>query len=149
MLRAVLDTNVFLRGLLNPHSRCGRLLNEFALNYQLVTAPEVVREVLEVLQRPKLRAKFPQLRRLDLEEMLALFEQAEVAEPATVPAVCRDPDEDKFLACAAVGGAHFLVTEDRDLLDLGTHGEVRIVKPAEFLEVLASESTATSARPRS
>ena len=39
MIRAVLDTNVFLRALINPHSRCGRLLDEFADDYELVLSP--------------------------------------------------------------------------------------------------------------
>jgi putative PIN family toxin of toxin-antitoxin system len=133
MPRAVFDTNIFLRALLNPHSRCGRLLDELADRYELIVSPAIVREILEVLHRPRLRAKFPQLASIDLQQILGLFEQAEVVTPRNVPAVCRDPDDDEFLACAAEGRADFLVTEDRDLLDLGTHQGTRICGPAEFL----------------
>lgn len=139
MLRAVLDTNVFLRALLNPRSHCGRLLGELTPLYTLVLSPAIVREILEVIQRPRLRRKYPALARLDPAALLARFERAEVVEPEVVPAVCRDPDDDVFLACAIEGGAAFLITEDTDLLDLGSHRGVRVCRPAEFIERLGRE----------
>ena len=129
----MLDTNIFLRGLLNPKSRCSRLLEEVAHRYILVMSPALIQEILEVLQRPWLRRKYPRLERLDLSRLLALFEQAEVVEPEAVPAVCRDPDDDPILACAAQGQADCLITEDLDLLDLGAHQGTRICRPGEFL----------------
>ncbi len=138
MIRAVFDTNVFLRALINPHSRCGQLLDEFAAEYELVLSPAIMREVLEVLHRPRLRAKLPQITQLDIVPVIALFEQAMVVEPREVPSVSRDPDDDKFLACAGMAGAGYLVTEDRDLLVLllEVHEGCRICRPAEFIELL-------------
>lgn len=134
--RAVLDTNDFLRGLLNPHSRCGRLLSELTPLYSLVLSPAIIREVLEVLQRPQLLRKYPRLARIQPTEILALFERAEVIEPSLVPAVCRDPDDDVLLACADEGGADLRVTEDADLLDLERHRGVQICRPADFIDLL-------------
>lgn len=105
MPEAVFDTNVFVRGLLNPHSRCGRLLGELTPLYTLVLSPAVIREILEVLQRPRLHRKYPRLARIEPAVLLARFELAGIVEPKSVPAVCRDPDDDVFLACAAEGGA--------------------------------------------
>jgi len=136
MIRAVLDTNVFLRVLINPHSRCGRLLDEFAGGYELVVSPAIVREVLEVLHRPRLRAKFPQITQLDIARIIALFEQAQVVDPRDVPPVCRDPDDDKFLACARSAGAGYLVTEDKDLLMLEEYEGARTCQPTEFIALL-------------
>lgn len=136
MARAVLDTNVFLRALLNPHSRCGRLLDELADRYELVVSPAIIREIVEVLHRPRLRAKFPQLADINLQQILGLFEKAEVVTPKSVPAVCRDPDDDEFLACATEGRADFLVTEDQDLLDLRSHQGIRICRPVDFIAEL-------------
>jgi len=50
-----------------------------------------------------------------------------------VPTYTRDPKDDKFVACALVGDANYLITEDRDLLILETVGDVRIVTPYDFL----------------
>jgi len=136
MIRAVLNTNVFLRALINSHSRCGRLLDEFADDYELVLSPAIVREVLEVLHRPRLRAKFSQITQLDIARIIALFEQAQVVDPQDVLPVCRDPDDDKFLACARSAGAKYLVTEDKDLLVLEEYEGARICQPAEFIALL-------------
>jgi putative PIN family toxin of toxin-antitoxin system len=128
---AVFDTNVFLRALINPHSRCGRLLDEFVDDYELVLSPAIIREVLEVLHRPWLRAKFPQITQLDIARIIALFEQATVVEP-------QDPSDDKFLACAKMAEAEYLVTEDKDLLVLEAYEGSRICQPVEFIEFLAA-----------
>jgi putative PIN family toxin of toxin-antitoxin system len=134
MITAVLDTNIFLRALINPHSPCGRLLNDLADRYDLVLSPPIMQEVLEVLQRPKLQARFPALTRLSVAQIIGLFEHAHVVVPGHTPSVSRDPDDDMFLACAHEAGADFLVTEDKDLSVLETYGETRICRSVEFLE---------------
>jgi putative PIN family toxin of toxin-antitoxin system len=136
VIRAVLDTNIFLRGLINPHSRCGRLLSELAPSYILLTSPAIVREVLEVLHRPKIRARFPHIAEVDVARVIALFATGEVVEPTEVPAVSRDVKDDIFLACAYQGGADYLVSEDKDLLCLREYEGTRIVSSQEFIETL-------------
>jgi putative PIN family toxin of toxin-antitoxin system len=146
VIRAVFDTNVFLRALINPHSRCGRLLGEFAADYELVFSPAIVREVLEVLHRPRLRAKFPQITQLDVTRIIALFEQAVVVEPQDMPALWRDPADDKFLICTRAAGAKFLVTEHKGLLASKTYELGRICRPVEFIVLLeAGRAKAKSA----
>jgi uncharacterized protein len=68
--------------------------------------------------------------------MLELIATAVVVQPAAVPAVCRDPEDDKFLAAARAGSARFIVTEDRALLDLGRYEGIQIVRAEAFLLVL-------------
>jgi putative PIN family toxin of toxin-antitoxin system len=127
---------VFLRALINPHSRCGRLLDDLAGDYELVLSPAIIREVLEVLHRPQLRTKFPQITQLDIARIIALFEQANVVEPQDVPPVSCDPADDKFLACARMARAGCLVTEDKDLLVLKAYEGCRICQPVAFIELL-------------
>jgi len=146
MIKAVLDTNVFLRALINPHSRCGRLLSELTDSYLLVLSPDIIREVLEVLHRPRLRAKFPQITHLDVARIVALFARAYVIEPASVPSVSRDAHDDKFLACAQAAGADYLVTEDKDLLVLETHQGTQIFPPAEFIAFLEKTRSESASR---
>jgi putative PIN family toxin of toxin-antitoxin system len=54
-------------------------------------------------------------------------------------AVCRDPDEKKYLACAVAAQADYLVSMDKDLLDLGEFMGVKIVDLPTFLGVLDRE----------
>ena len=48
--------------------------------------------------------------------------------------ICRDPDDDKFLACALSSKSKFLVSGDKDLLELHPFKKTPIVKAAEFLK---------------
>ena len=45
----------------------------------------------------------------------------------------RDAKDDIFLACALSAGAKFIVSNDRDLLDLGKPFGVEIIDPARFI----------------
>ena len=91
-MRVVLDTVIFVRALINPKGRWGRLLFELADRYVIVLSPEIIAEIVTVLHRPELRDRFPQLGDLlQLERVLACFEAAEIVEPEEVPPVCREP----------------------------------------------------------
>lgn len=46
--------------------------------------------------------------------------------------VCRDPDDDKFIACALDARAIYVVSGDNDLLDIGSYGNVEVITAAEF-----------------
>lgn len=49
----------------------------------------------------------------------------------------RDAADDPFLACAIASQAKYIVTSDRDLLDLGKPFGIRIVTPAEFIREIS------------
>ena len=56
----------------------------------------------------------------------------------TVNLVSKDPEDNKFLACAQEGQADYLVTGDDDLLTVKGYEGTLIVPPAAFLPVLQS-----------
>jgi predicted nucleic acid-binding protein len=47
--------------------------------------------------------------------------------------LCSDPRDNKFLELALAGGAHWLVTGDRDLLEIGHFRGTTILTSREFL----------------
>jgi len=55
-----------------------------------------------------------------------------------LPRVCRDADDDRILAAAVNSGCAYLVTGDRDLLELKRFAGVVIVTPGEFMELVSS-----------
>ena len=136
-MRAVLDTVVFVRALINPKGRWGRLLFQLSDRYVIVLSPDIITEIVSVLYRPALRERFPQMAEPpQLDKVLRLFEQAEVVEPAEDVSVCRDPNDDKFFACALAGRAQYIITEDKDMLDVGEYRDVRAISAAEFIALL-------------
>lgn len=140
MIRVVFDTVVFVRTLINPHNFAGKLIFSYPDRYQLVLSQAIVVEILEVLQRPELVRKFRSLQRMNLAEIVVLLEQAELVEASEIRAVSRDPKDDKFLAAAKAGEASYLVSADKDLLDLGVYEGITIVDIARFLNVLEEQS---------
>jgi putative PIN family toxin of toxin-antitoxin system len=139
MLRVVFDTVVFVRGLINPHSICGRLVFAQADRYELVLSRPVVEEIVEVLHRPGLTTRFRALAGMDLEVVLESLSRAELVELETIAPLSRDPEDDKFLATAQVAAADYLVSEDQDLLVLVQHGLTRILSAGAFLAILEQE----------
>jgi len=138
-MRAVLDTVVFVRALINPKGRWGRLLFDLSGGYIIVLSPAILREVLEVIYRSSLLEKFTAGGRTPpFEEVLGLLQNADVVEPNERLAVCRDPEDDKFFECAVSGAADYVVSEDRDILDVREFQGVRTVTAEEFIQVLSA-----------
>ena len=58
----------------------------------------------------------------------------EVVDSVAVVNVCRDPDDNKFIACAVDAKAIYIVSGDKDLLTVEKYDEIEIVTAKEFYE---------------
>ena len=99
----------------------------------LVVTDEIVREYLDVLQRPKFGL------RGDVIDNIAtfIFQFAEFVMPSKhVHVVKADPKDDKFLDALTVGKIDYLVSGDKHLLGLKEFAGVPIITPREFLNRL-------------
>jgi len=142
-IRVVLDTNVFVRAfksrsLTSPNQRVVRLwLLEKRL--QLIVCEESIDEYLGVFQ---------ELLGLDDELVdqwngrFAGDSRSTVVRLGRRYTESRDPDDNVLLATAAAGRAAYLITNDRDLLELPASLrrtlKFRIVTPRQFLETLGA-----------
>jgi putative PIN family toxin of toxin-antitoxin system len=130
-LRVVFDTNVLVSALILK----GRISGLVDLWRKGRITPVLSRETFDefrrVLDYPKFSLSKSEIQEILQQEILAFFEVVEGADP--VAGVCRDADDDKFLACAASAKVSFLVSGDKDLCSLGKFGAVRILTPDQFL----------------
>ena len=140
MLKAVLDTVVFVRALINPDSQCGRVVFEHFDKYRLFVSKEILEEILEVFRRPELTSKFQTLVELDVTRVLAILGSAEAVDGLAVERGSRDPGDDKFLGAADAVQADYLISEDQDLRVLAQYAGTKIVGCEEFLKVLERPS---------
>ena len=130
-MRVVLDTNVLVSGVFFKGAPFEILQAWHRDQFQLRLSPEIILEYEAVLQR--LRDQFPGVDALGI--LAVVVSNAEVIDaPPLEEQVSADPDDDKFIACAVAAGARFLLSGDRDLLDVEAYGRVRIVKPRAFLD---------------
>ena len=138
-MRAVFDTVIFVRALINPQSLCGRLIFDYRRAYALVVSPQLTAEYHEALGRPEIARKYRTAATRDLNAVMQIISLASMVPSVPSVAVSRDPNDDKFLAAALAGRADFIVTEDLDLLDIGDHEGCRIVSSATFMRILNAQ----------
>jgi uncharacterized protein len=137
----VFDTNVLLSALLSVRGNPFRCLALAKVGtVQSVTCQEILDEFEE-----KLRIKFgfePERARAASDEVRNCSRLMTITN--TLKVVTADPDDDKVVECAVVGGASHIVTGDRrHLLPLGSYQEILIVSAADFVTLVSSSEDST------
>ena len=136
-MRAVIDTNVLLAGLLwhgPPHAL---LEHVRAGTVSLVSSPALLAELADVIGRAKFDAILTKSSTSRERSLAQVRQLAELIEPAPLlQPVCRDPDDDEVLALALAAKVNLIVSGDNDLLVLGSFEGVPIIDPAEAVRLI-------------
>ena len=129
--RIIIDTNLWISFLITKDfTKLDEII--FSKHGILVFSQELLDEFLEVAKRPKFRRFFSTS---DIEEMLeTIDEYADFVEVRTKTDVCRDPKDNFLLSLSTDGKADYLLTGDKDLLDLTKFGETTIITISSFLQ---------------
>lgn len=139
-MRILLDTNVFVSGVLGKNSPPALLIELWlAGGFTLVTSQIQFDELERVLARPKIA------RRISPEQSERLLEdlrnEASWADNLPVVDVSPDPDDNLILATAIAGKADLVVSGDRpDMQALGEIDGTPILSPRQTVERLLGES---------
>jgi putative PIN family toxin of toxin-antitoxin system len=132
-MKVVIDTNVLISGVFfgGMPSRVLEGWRDGAFN--LTVSPAILEEYRRVGEH--LQAKFAEV---SLAPFLALLVMsAEIVEPPELPEqVSKDPDDDKFVACALAGGCRFIVSGDKHLLEVSGYRGVEVVTPRQFIDTV-------------
>ena len=136
MIRAVMDTNVVVAGLRSTSGASHELLARLRAGcWALVLSNTVLGEYHEILHREE---EFLGMTHQEADSYIdALCELAERFSPATQwqPAA-NDPDDEAIIQLAREAEVVYLVTHNvRDVSRAAQFG-IRVVRPAEFLEIL-------------
>lgn len=135
MLRVVIDTSSLVSYVLTRGEIMRQVVAHWrASDFRLLSSPATRAELGAVLQRARIR----RLAVAPLDELALGVERFSHHVPGNLDLAvpCRDPKDAKFLLCAVEGEAHYLVSSDRDLLDIGRWRGVAIVNPGQFLLAL-------------
>lgn len=139
-VRAVLDTNILVAyallgdAAIRRQDAIRRCVERVREDGGLTGSGETLAELEEVLMRPTFdRYASAADRRAFLDRIRA---ETVLVEPAAVGRLCRDPEDDMFLAAAVGGAVPWLVTVDRQLLSVRRAGETRVLRPERFLDAL-------------
>ncbi|GAB3914929.1 putative toxin-antitoxin system toxin component, PIN family [Larkinella knui] len=126
----VFDTNVFISTFVFP-GFSAKVHDFCAVNFQLFTSEWILNELDRKLGLPKFRCSTE--RRSAINELLRIRHQV-VFPDNELLAACRDPDDNHILQLAQFVNADFIITGDRDLLDLVQFGAIEILSPREFCD---------------
>ncbi len=133
-MRAVLDPNVIISGLLSPSGNAAALLRAWEQGeFELVASIALLAELERAFAYPKLRRRIPES---DGDAVLQwLTESGTIAPDPSSPPPTRsaDPGDDYLIALAASQNA-ILVSGDKDLLSLAP--EIPVLSPAQFRDQL-------------
>jgi putative PIN family toxin of toxin-antitoxin system len=129
--RVVLDTNVFISGLLSSKSTPARVVDRAIEEDQILASTDTLHELMTKLLSPKFDRYVSRESRDALLERLA--PNVEMVEVVQRVRASRDPKDDKFLEVALNGAANVLVSGDADLLTLHPFRGTSILTPAAYL----------------
>ena len=130
-MRILLDTNVLVAAFAT-RGFCLDILQLVLAEHTLLVGKTVLDELERTLAD---KLGMPAAR---VEEVVGFVrDHADVVQPgrpAARPDI--DPDDRWIVAAALAGNADLLVTGDRELVDAGPAGDVRIITPRDFWELL-------------
>jgi uncharacterized protein len=129
--RIILDTNLWISFLITgDYTKLDELL--FNRKSVLIFSSELLEEFIEVANRPKFRRFFSQE---DIEELVgSIDEYADFVQVNTEITLCRDPKDNFLLSLSVDGNADYLLTGDKDLLDLKKFRQTIITSISAFLD---------------
>ena len=134
-LKVVLDTNVLVSALLFK----GELSKLLSLLKQrkciLLFSEETLNEIIRVLHYPKFALTEKEIDYLLQSEILSYAKIVETVLKFNKEA-CRDREDQKFLELAVSAKTDYIISGDKDLLDLKKINKIRILSPNEFLLLL-------------
>ena len=133
--RLVIDTNVFVSGLISASGAPARILRAIRQNRAIhVVSDPIVEEYLRVLDYPRIR-KFEKISDEFIATIAAyLIYQTHRVELTSNVRMSRDPDDDVFLQTAVDGQASLLISGDKTgLLSLTVIEDIPIVTAREAI----------------
>ena len=132
MHKVVVDTNVFISGILfggNPKTIIEAWHHK---KYIFCLSPELKAEIINKLQRKFL---FPLKAIQFIEKALDTYSQKYV--PKQKVSICKDPRDNFLLELAEESQADYLISGDRLVLELKQYKNTKIISPRDFLKLLS------------
>jgi len=130
----VLDTNVLISAALSAESAPAKVTLWVIANARLIFAEPSFEEFRSRLWRAKFDKYLTIERRNQiLHDFSAIADWVEL-DDAALPVSSRDPDDDMFIRAAIAGSARWLVSGDKDLLEIQGLPSINILSPADMLK---------------
>lgn len=132
-MKVVFDTNILVSALFWRGAPYRCLSAVEAGLAELIISPPILDELRNVLM-----TKFEHTRAEADDAASLVSGVAQLVEiVGELHVVAKDPDDDKFVETACVGGAPYIVSGDHHLLVLGTYAGISVISARAFLDILS------------
>jgi putative PIN family toxin of toxin-antitoxin system len=142
-LRAVIDVNLLVRGILSQTGSSARLIQLLKQGrFVVVTSRTHLEELYRVLGYARLVRKYRLTRGHRQRIVVQLYKRGIWVELSGALSLCRDPNDDYLIEMALLGRSSYLVSEDKDLVNDAnislflSQRHIQLVRLNEFLAVL-------------
>ncbi len=136
MIRVVLDTNVWVSGLLTPEGSPGRILKAWDEDrFDVIVSEPLLEEIGHVLLYPHIQ-KRTRFTVDQVKQILLDIYEASIPTPGKVrvKAIPVDPPDEHLFVAAVEGEADYIVSGDKRVLKVKRYRRVRVISPADFLK---------------
>jgi hypothetical protein len=129
--RIIIDTNVWISFLIGKELQNlkGLIVND---KIKIISTDQLINEIKLVTSRDKLKKYFNQDKVTDLISLLDILTHK--VKLKKIDKICRDPKDEFLLALSKESKANYLITGDKDLLDIKVYGRTKIVTVKQFKE---------------
>jgi uncharacterized protein len=129
-----MDTNVIISALLfrGPTSRLVSFWQKGTVSVLL--SSEVLKEYAKVLAYPKFKLIKKEIKGLLEQELLPYVIPVKVKKHLNI--ITQNPEDNKFLELAQAGGADYILSGDKHLLELRHFQGIKILTPDEFIKAM-------------
>ncbi|MBS3122149.1 putative toxin-antitoxin system toxin component, PIN family [Candidatus Woesearchaeota archaeon] len=137
LLKLVLDTNTIVSAFFweGNEAELFRKIEQGKANLYITN--EILREVEEVIKRPKFNEVMTKanLTPYQIMQKIVSLSHLVIAQKWNIN-VCRDKKDNKFLECVESAKADYLVSGDEDMLSLKEYKGIPITRTGEILQLL-------------
>lgn len=132
-VKVVLDTNILISAVGfegKPRTILFLVMQE---RVKGVISPILLIEFIEVISKkfPKIIPNLPSIE-------AGINESFLIVQPKKSINIARDEDDNRVLEAAVEGNCNFIITGDKDLLELGKYKKIKIITPAQFLDLYSN-----------
>ena len=138
--RVVLDSVIAVSAFLTT-GMTAELIYQCQEKVYLYTSEEILQEIHRVLlEKEHIRNRYNYSTR-DANAFVAQLREIStvLTQLPEISVIERDPKDDMIIACAIAASADYIVSRDRDLLDLGKYQHIQIVSPENFMPILRED----------
>ena len=133
-IKIVVDTNILISFLI------GRSLDSLIngikkKNVEICFSQNLQDEIFTVMTRPKFSKMIPEEKIAEIREIVANY--TTMINPDCDITDCRDPKDNFILELAVTAKADYIISGDKDLLDLNPYKSIKIIKAREFEEIIS------------